>query len=136
MEIWKDINGYVGLYQVSNFGNFRSLDRLVLKNEKQFLIKGKIKKAWLNGRGYLQVTLYKDGVGKHLIAHRVVAQEFIYNTYGKPQVNHIDGDKTNNHVDNLEWVTNGENQKHAYKMGLNTGTRGKKFTRKNGKVER
>ena len=112
MEIWKDIPGYEGVYQVSNLGNVKSLPRMVS-----------------NGKGYLCIEL-KDKNGKYHFCgvHRLVAVAFIENPDNKPQINHIDGNKKNNIVENLEWCTNGENQVHAYKMGLNrvTGRAGKK----------
>ncbi len=107
-EIWKDIEGYEGLYQISNLGNVKSLkNNIILKPSK-------------NSKGYLQVFLWKNGSGKLLRIHRLVAKAFIPNFDDKPQVNHIDGNKQNNRVNNLEWVTNSENQKHAFKIKLQT----------------
>ncbi len=71
--------------------------------------------------GYICVELWKSGKGKKYLVHRILAQSFIPNHECKPQVNHIDGVKTNNELNNLEWVTQSENQLHAYKSGLQVG---------------
>lgn len=114
MEIWKDINGYEGYYQVSNQGNVRSLDRFDGVHDRQ----GTIIKPSLKQNGYLQVGLRKHSVRKWFGVHRLVAIHFIENPDNKPQVNHVDGNKLNNTVENLEWVTEKENQNHAAKLGL------------------
>lgn len=113
-EIWKDVKGYEGLYQVSNIGNVRSVDRYV-NNRK---IKGKSLLPSDTGRGYLGVSLYKNGNKKTLNIHKLVANSFIPCTKNKSQVNHKDGDKHNNNVSNLEWCSCSENIKHAFRMGL------------------
>lgn len=107
-EEWKDIKGYEGLYQISNLGNVKS----VYKNGNFKILIGGIK------NGYRQVILVKDGKRKYINVHRLVAEAFIPNKENKSQVNHIDGNKLNNKVDNLEWCTQSENMKHAYKIGL------------------
>ena len=118
-EIWKDIEGYEGLYQVSNYGRVRSLDRYVKQNHNtKQLKKGKIIKQQKGHKGYLILSLCKDKKRKTFKVHRLVAQAFIPNLENKPQVNHINGDKTDNRIENLEWATNGENGLHAYKNGL------------------
>lgn len=114
MEIWKDIIGYEGYYQVSNLGNVRSLDRFDGVHKRD----GKIIRPNLKANGYLQVGLRKHSERKWFGLHRLVAIHFIENPYNKPQVNHIDGNKQNNTVNNLEWVTGKENQTHAKKLGL------------------
>lgn len=114
MEIWKDINGYEGYYQISNKGNVRSLDRFDGVHDRQ----GTIIKPSLKQNGYLQVGLRKHSTRKWIGIHRLVAIHFIENPDNKPQVNHIDGNKQNNNVENLEWVTAKENQNHAAKRGL------------------
>lgn len=111
-EEWRDIAGYKGLYQVSNFGNVRGIKR------------GGVLSPHTLQDGYCQVMLCKDGKVRGKLNHRLVAEAFIPNSDNKPQVNHIDGDKTNNKVDNLEWVTQSENQLHAIKTGLQTIKRG------------
>lgn len=107
-ELWKDIQGYEGLYQVSNTGKIKSLH----------LGKNRILRSTPNSCGYHKVELYKNKKSKVFYVHRIVAMSFIDNTYGKPQINHIDGNKNNNSVSNLEWVTASENQKHALKNNL------------------
>ncbi len=113
-EIWKDIHGYEGLYQVSNLGNVRSLHyRAKSKGSKIQNLKQQINKG-----GYLKVTLLKNGKAKNFFVHRLVACEFIPNPNNKPQINHLDGNKSNNTINNLEWATNSENQTHAILSGL------------------
>lgn len=118
-EIWADIPDYEGLYQVSNMGRVRSLDRLV-KGAKglDYRIKGKITKKSKNHLGYIKVRLHKDGVRKEFSLHRIVAFSFVLNLQSKKEVNHIDGNKLNNSASNLEWCTRSENMKHAFKTGL------------------
>ena len=101
MEIYKDVKGYEGLYQVSNYGNVKSFVRS----------DGRILKPGLGGVGYLLVVLYKNEKGKSKNVHQLVAESFLNHTPCgmKLVVNHIDFDKTNNHVSNLEIVTNREN---------------------------
>lgn len=106
-EVWKDIEGYEGLYQVSNLGRIKSLCR-----EGCFL------GVFYNRKGYARCRLYKDGKGRNFRVHRLVAMTFIPNPDNKPEVNHIDGNKRNNCVTNLEWVTSSENHVHAYVTGL------------------
>ena len=122
-EIWKDIKDYEGMYQVSNLGNIRSLDRYI--NQKG--ISGKTYKRFIKGKqimsskdlnGYLHVILHKNSKYKIFRIHQLVAQMFISNPENKKQINHIDGNKQNNSVTNLEWVTIRENHIHAYKTGL------------------
>ena len=120
-EIWKDIEGYEGLYQVSNFGNVKSLARIVhSKKRSDYKIKEKILKQSDTTTGYKKVELHKDNEKrKSFKVHRLVAQAFIPNPENKREVNHIDGNKHNNNVNNLEWVTSSENKIHAFKMNLN-----------------
>lgn len=100
MEIWRDIDEYEN-YQISSWG------RVYSKNTHSIVAQEKTEK------GYMRVYLCRDGVRKHYKVHRLVAGEFIPNPLGKPQVNHKDGNKENNSVSNLEWVTNKENCNHA-----------------------
>lgn len=129
-EIWKDIKGYEKLYQVSNLGSVKSLSKFVKNNKSYssigYITKEKILKQFRNRKGYLVVSLCRDGKQKTFRVHRLVAEAFIPNPENKPQVNHINTNKENNHVSNLEWVTNGENQIHAYCNGLNKITQKRK----------
>ena len=114
-EIWKDIPGYETYYQISNFGNVRSLDRYY--NGRK--LKGKLLKLSPNKFGYLRFTAKKDNITKTLHVHRIVLLTFKPINEEK-QVNHINGIKSNNRLENLEWCTDSDNKKHAYKTGLMT----------------
>lgn len=112
-EIWKDVEGYEGLYQVSTFGRVRSLDRTTSgRNGCTRNIKGKILSE-LDNKGYKVVGLHKEGSLKKVLISRLVANCFVANEFNKPEVNHIDEDKNNNRADNLEWVTAKENSNHG-----------------------
>lgn len=122
MEIWKDVKGYEGFYQISDMGKINSLGRWQKSshNSKQFY-KGGILKGSLDKDGYNKVTLVnKDGKLKSFRVHRLVAIHFIENPLNKSTVNHKDGNKLNNNVFNLEWNTTSEQNSHAYKIGLNS----------------
>lgn len=117
-EIWKDIKGYEGLYQVSNLGRVKSLNHYASNGKVNILYKGRILKQWFDGKkNYLQVQLSKDNKDKKFLVHRLVAEAFIPNRENKREVNHVNGIKTNNRVNNLEWVTSKENKEHAIKNG-------------------
>ena len=111
MEKWKDINGYEGIYQVSNMGRVRSIC-------KRHSSMPRIMKQRKAGAGYAYVGLSLNGVQRKLAVHRLVAKAFVSNTENKPEVNHINGNKTDNCANNLEWVTSKENKIHAHKIGL------------------
>jgi len=113
-EIWKDIVGYEGCYQVSNLGNVKSF--ISTYNGNRFYPKELILRQYSN-KGYLRVALTDSfGKVKYYLVHRLVLTVFL--GYSELDVNHIDGNKKNNRVENLEWVTKSENQIHAYKTGL------------------
>jgi hypothetical protein len=123
MELWKDIKGYEGLYQVSRNGVVKGVDRTLSWNAtktKQW--KGKILKTIVDSLGYCRVSLCKDGKVKSHKIHRLVAETFLN---GEGHINHKDGNKLNNHLDNLEFCTIKQNNKHA----LNFGLRPKKYLR-------
>lgn len=114
-EEWRSIPEFIG-YEVSSLGRVRSTNRL--SGKRRGLIKGKELTQTTNKRGYPEVRLFKDSKSTAKVVHRLVANAFIPNDYNKSQVNHKDGDKLNNKASNLEWMSNSENQKHAYKLGL------------------
>ena len=119
--IWKDIKDYEGLYQVSDEGLVRSLDRYIVwkTNFKRFQKGRVLKSECCKSTGYLYVNLNKNNKAKHCTVHRLVAQAFIPNPDNLPHVNHKDEDRTNNRADNLEWITNEDNLKYsnAWKKG-------------------
>lgn len=109
-EIWLPVEGHSGMYEISNLGRLRSYGQF---NKLVIL------KLFLGDRGYYRKPLIIKGTlkRKNYSIHRLVAQAFIPNPQNKPNVNHIDGNKLNNRVENLEWVTQGENLQHAIKLG-------------------
>jgi HNH endonuclease len=116
-EIWRDyISGYI---EVSNLGNLRTIDRLVNNGKGSFQHrKSQAIKATVNITGYRTVILCHNSTRKTMSLHRIVAETFLDNPGNLPCVNHIDGDKLNNRVDNLEWISHSDNQRHAYDTGL------------------
>ncbi|MDN3048054.1 NUMOD4 domain-containing protein [Enterococcus faecium] len=124
-EIWRDIEGYEGLYQVSNLGGVRSLDRLIeRKDGKKCLRKGKSLASADNGRGYLVVCLYKDGIQKSVHIHKLVAEAFISNPENKPTVDHINRVTTDNRAQNLRWATMSEQADNRDREKPVTGIKG------------
>ena len=115
-EIWKDIKNYEKLYQISNLGNVRRIDRKTIRMLKQYKNKN---------TNYKQVILSNENKQKLKLVHRLVAETFIENKENKRCVNHIDGNKENNKVDNLEWCTYSENTNHSYKNQLQKKLYGK-----------
>lgn len=123
-EIWKDIKGYEGLFQVSNLGRIKTLERdvtYIQRNQYGSVettkhISEKIQKPRRTKSGYLRVQLFE----KDYYIHRLVCSAFIRPLKPKEEINHKDGNKSNNNVNNLEIVSRVENQNHAYYSGLNT----------------
>ena len=118
-EIWKPVVNFEGFYEVSNLGNVRTIDRNVYdKNGKLRRIKLKNITKQLDRNGYYKVDIKNDIERKTISVHRLVGQAFLLNSENKPTINHIDGNKLNNVVSNLEWATYSENNKHAVTVGL------------------
>lgn len=118
-EIWKDIPEYEGYYQASNLGRIRSVDRIsIMKDGRSRKRQGCIIKSELNNSGYKLVHLYIDGKRSAVLVHRMIALTFIENKDNKAYVNHVDCNKQNNELYNLEWCTGFENMKHAVDNGL------------------
>ena len=137
-EEWREITGYEGMYEISNFGRVRSQDKLILREgtSKPYIHKGRILKPQTVStnktivehkprKGYKQVALTNNGKAKFYYIHRLVANEFVYNEDPEKynEVNHIDEDTFNNKADNLEWTTRNANMNH--------GTRNKRISEKN-----
>lgn len=121
-EIWKDIAGYEGLYEISSLGRVKSLPKMsgsCMRKEKILGSKNRLTKD-----GYARVNLYKDGKGKDFRVCRLVATHFISNPENKQTVNHINGIKTDDRAENLEWATLKENMQHAYDTQLKRGMKG------------
>ncbi len=115
MEIWKDVIGYEGFYQVSNFGNVKRVGSF----------RG-VNKAYLNdyylnprdnGKGYLRIKLTVNNKSKRVMLHRIIAEAFINNPKNKKVINHINCDKKDNRIENLEWCSQSENVLHSVKLG-------------------
>lgn len=105
MEIWRPIKGYENIYSVSNEGRVKNT------------LTNRVLSPVNNSKCYFKVELWKDHKGKKYYVHRLVAETFISNPFGKKEVNHMDGNPSNNRVSNLEWVTSSENSKHAVYSG-------------------
>ncbi|CEI81277.1 NUMOD4 motif [Oceanobacillus oncorhynchi] len=125
MEVWKNVVGYEGIYEVSSLGKVRThakntgyLDRRSTKSRKQRIIKPQKSLAANQKCLRANVELYKEGSRKRVRVHRLVAEAFIPNPEKLPQVNHKDGNPLNNHVENLEWCTHKENVNHGFDNGL------------------
>lgn len=115
-EIWKPIKGYEGLYEISNYGRVKSLPKI----RGRRLTNETILKPRISTQGYIMVGLRKNDKTFNASVHRLIAEAFIPNPENKKKVNHIDGNKQNNSIDNLEWCTPSENMQHAYRTGLKT----------------
>lgn len=114
MELWKDIPDYEGIYQVSNTGKVRGVERI---DSNSMPHKERILKAILTPNGYLHVHISKNNIGKWLLVHRLVAEAFCEKPNGCDIVNHIDNNRENNEASNLEWTTYKGNMQHASKQG-------------------
>lgn len=123
MEIWKDVIGYEGIYQVSNLGNIKSLGRIAIRKDgsKDRFIHEKPMGKSIDKYGYYKTSLRKVGIHKTPTLHRLVAIAFLEKPEDKNQVNHINGNKLDNRVENLEWCNNSENIQHAFDIGLKKG---------------
>lgn len=129
-EIWKEIKGYEGAFEVSNLGNFRSKDRKVpCRWGGLRTYPGKSLKTETIVEGYQRIVLMKNAIKKRYMCHRLVAEAFIPNPDNKPFVNHKNGDKADNRACNLEWCTQSENELHSHRELGNT-MKGKTFPRK------
>ena len=116
-EIWKPVVGYEGIYEVSSLGRVKSCERTIIRsNGREINFPDKIMKTSINHKGYLIIDLRKNGKRSGGFVHRLVGKAFIDNPLNKEQINHKNGNKTDNRVQNLEWVTNQENMAHAYKF--------------------
>lgn len=125
VEEWCPVPGFEGLYEVSSQGRCRSVDRVVKSRwGTPKPVKGELKTLNAQREGYLSVHLYKNGKMAKRYIHRLVAEVFVPNPLGRPQVNHIDGCKTNNAAGNLEWASGSENCRHAIESGLYRQARG------------
>lgn len=126
MEKWKEINGYEGLYMISNYGNVKSLNYKNHGTEKILTPKK-------NNKGYFGVELFSNGIGKYFLVHRLVASAFVDNKENLPVVNHIDENKLNNNSENLEWCTYSYNT--SYSLNKRKEIRGlKRKSKYNSKV--
>ena len=114
MENWKEIKDFNN-YEVSNYGNVRRLDSLVIQSGINYKYKGRVLKQEIC-KGYKRVSLSKGKIIKRFQVHRLVSLYFLNNLENKPCVNHKDGNKFNNHIENLEWVTYSENEIHSYSV--------------------
>ena len=125
-EIWRDISGYEGIYQVSSLGRIKSMDRVDCDNRHR---KERILKPRKNSKGYLMVCLCKDGKKKMYKVHKLVSNTFLPNPNKLETINHINEIKTDNRVDNLEWMTNKDNVRYSQAVSVNQFTFDGRFIR-------
>lgn len=118
-EIWIGVVGFEDRYEVSTLGRARSLSvPHKIRGGGFYMTKGRILKPVLSKWGYYYITCAREGVDKKFMIHKLMAEAFLPNPENKPEVNHIDGNKLNNRLENLEWVTKSENALHAHRLGL------------------
>ena len=120
-EIWIPIAGYEKCYEVSNFGRIKSLKRKVrvgIPGQHPYWLKERILKPYIDKKGYLHIDLKVKGTRKNKKLHQLVAQAFIKNHHNLKFINHKDGNKKNNQIENLEWCSIAQNNKHAWENGL------------------
>ena len=125
-EIWKDVVGYEGYYQISNLGRVKSFARKINRINTFYITKERILTTNSSKIGYSVVCLRLNGIGKWVRVHRLVSTAFIVNSENKRAVNHKNGIKQDNRLENLEWSTHSENNKHAYDTRLKVAPRGEK----------
>lgn len=119
-EIWIDVKNFEGLYKISNLGNLKSINRIIIypNNLKNRNFKGKNLNKNLSKSGYIYYDLYKNCKRIRKFAHNLVIENFLRDKINKEDVNHINGIKTDNNLQNLEYCSRSENMKHAFKIGL------------------
>lgn len=117
-ELWKQVKGYEKLYEASSLGRIRTIKRKVLAKAGALrMVQAKIRKQYKNKKGYRTVQIWKNGKASTKTVHRMVLEAFIPNTENKPHVNHINSNREDNRLENLEWVTIEENYAHSRKNG-------------------
>ena len=126
-ELWKNIWGFTGYYQVSNMGRVRGVERLVKHKSGRRMAPARLLKPGKNEFGYVIVLLSKQNKAKCMRVSRLVAKAFIPNPLNLPEVNHKKGNKGDNRATQLEWCTISANKKHAWYFGLNKGNTRKRF---------
>jgi len=125
LETWVPISEYETQYEVSNLGNVKSVDRFCASRwGTPRRVKGRMMKLFKTPQGYLQVLLCRNGMSKKFFIHRLVASAFIANSHNYPQVNHLDGNKSHNSVENLEWNSCQQNCHHALENKLYVTAKG------------
>lgn len=130
-EIWKDVVGYEGTYMVSSLGRVKSLERTIPINGHYQFVRERFLAINMNTGKYSCTNLSLEGKHRTVLVHRIVAKAFIPNPNNFATINHIDGDKQNNRVDNLEWMTQLDNVRHAILTGLKTHGRTGRINEKN-----